>query len=166
MTGGCDGGLECDPETGTPSGPVTVAEWSLSSDRQDFYDVSVIDGFNLPILVDNSGGCGTVSCPVDLTKSCASPFPVYDQANAVPREGPPELQGPTDANGTVVGCNSSCEVDSDPSEWSSLQVSLLGLTKPAGNSPNCCTGDHATPSTCPASGVKDYAFFSTSYLRS
>jgi len=126
LTGGCDGGLECDPKTGTPTGPVTIAEWSLSaSSGQDFYDVSLVDGFNLPMQIDNTGGCGTASCPNDLTKSC-----------------PSDLQGPTDANGTVIGCKSSCEVDSDPS-----------------NSPNCCTGDHKTPATCPASGVQDYAFF-------
>ncbi|KIY66846.1 Osmotin, thaumatin-like protein, partial [Cylindrobasidium torrendii FP15055 ss-10] len=36
VTGGCNGGLECDPNTGTGVPPVTVAEWTLEGDdRQD-----------------------------------------------------------------------------------------------------------------------------------
>jgi len=125
LTGGCDGGLECDSQTGSPTGPVTVAEFTLSDSSQDFYDVSVVNGFNLPMRVDNSGGCGIVSCPVDLTISC-----------------PTELRGPTNADGSVVGCKSACEVDTNPT-----------------NSPNCCTGSFSTPSTCPASHVNFYSFF-------
>ena len=53
--------------------------------------VSVVDGFNLPMTVDNNQGCGVPSCPVDLNPNC-----------------PAALAGPKDSSGKVVGCKSAC----------------------------------------------------------
>ncbi|GJE92302.1 thaumatin-like protein [Phanerochaete sordida] len=92
--GGCAGGLEC---TGAGSGPVTVAEFSLGVDEVDYVDVSLVDGFNLPIAVNNDKGCPEPSCPVDLNANC-----------------PAALAGPLDSTGNVVGCKSACEVDPNP----------------------------------------------------
>ncbi|KAI5116722.1 hypothetical protein M0805_000831 [Coniferiporia weirii] len=100
-TGGCNGGLLCDPHTGTGVPPVTVAEWTLSaSGNQDFYDVSLVDGFNVPAAITNTVGCSTASCPVDLNPSC--PAALQDK----------------DSSGAVVGCKSACDanVDGDPSD--------------------------------------------------
>ncbi|KAF5348841.1 hypothetical protein D9756_009713 [Leucocoprinus leucothites] len=97
LDGGCNGGLECDPHTGTGVPPATVAEWTLSADQnQDFYDVSLVDGFNLPMRITNNKGCGTADCPADLNPSC-----------------PGALKGPTDPSGAVVGCRSACEANLD-----------------------------------------------------
>ncbi|EPQ51357.1 thaumatin-like protein [Gloeophyllum trabeum ATCC 11539] len=97
LDGGCNGGLECDPATGTGVPPATVAEWTLSADgNQDWYDVSLVDGFNIPIRIDNSAGCSVADCPADLNPQCPDP-----------------LKGPTDSSGAVVGCRSACQANLD-----------------------------------------------------
>ncbi|KAK1276266.1 Thaumatin-like protein [Acorus gramineus] len=47
-TGGCLNALKCAGSGNTPS---TLAEFTLAS--PDFYDVSLVDGFNLPVTVNN-----------------------------------------------------------------------------------------------------------------
>ncbi|KAI0787897.1 Osmotin thaumatin-like protein [Fomes fomentarius] len=127
LDGGCNGGLVCDPTTGTGVPPATLAEFTFGiNGGPDNYDVSLVDGFNLPMTISNNKGCAQGSCPVDLNPNC-----------------PAELRGPTDSSGQVVGCNSAC---------------TAGLGDPT-NNPNCCTGTHNQPSTCPPSGVQDYAYF-------
>ncbi|KAF9489251.1 Osmotin, thaumatin-like protein [Pleurotus eryngii] len=87
----------CDARTGTGVPPVSVAEWTLQGDgNRDFYDVSLVDGFNLPMSITNDRGCPTADCPVDLDAIC-----------------PAELGGPTDANGALLGCNSVCTANLD-----------------------------------------------------
>ena len=44
-----------------PSGPVTLAEFTLQNNSQDYYDISVINGINLPIMMAPSVGDGDVS---------------------------------------------------------------------------------------------------------
>ena len=41
------------------------------------------------------------------------------------------------------------------------------LTAHPANNPNCCTGTHNTPATCPPTGVQFYSYFSASpqYIR-
>ncbi|KAG8689448.1 hypothetical protein FRC11_002533, partial [Ceratobasidium sp. 423] len=88
LTGGCNGGLECDSKTGTGVAPVSIAEWTLgTSSNSDYYDVSLVDGFNLPIQITNNVGCPVVDCPIDLNPNC-----------------PDALKGPLNANGTAAGC--------------------------------------------------------------
>ncbi|EIW57348.1 thaumatin-like protein [Trametes versicolor FP-101664 SS1] len=129
LDGGCNGGLECDPHTGTGVPPATVAEFTLgvAGGAPDNYDVSLVDGFNLPMAVTNSAGCHEASCPVDLNPNC-----------------PTELKGPFDSNGVAVGCKSAC---------------AAGLGGDPANNPNCCSGSFNTPATCPNSGVQDYSYF-------
>jgi len=100
-TGGCNGGLLCDPHTGTGVPPVSLAEFTLSagsSGTTDYYDVSLVDGSNIPIKIDNTGGCPVASCPVDLNPNC-----------------PATLQS-KDSAGHVVGCKSDCLVDPNPGD--------------------------------------------------
>lgn len=104
-TGGCNGGLVCDASTGTVRPvfsingsavdlensfsdrffpwlchqgvpPATVAEWTLSGAQDlDYYDVSVVDGFNVPVAVTVSDtSCSTASCPADLNSDCGISF--------------------------------------------------------------------------------------------
>jgi hypothetical protein len=49
--------------------------------------VSLVDGFNLPVRISNTGGCGVAECTVNLNKDC-----------------PEALRGPVDANGSVAAC--------------------------------------------------------------
>lgn len=89
-TGGCNGGLLCDPSTGTARTstlfelsvmadggvlqgvpPVSVAEWTLGVNGvPDYYDVSLVDGSNLPMTITSDKGCPSASCPVDLNPEC------------------------------------------------------------------------------------------------
>ncbi|OSD00277.1 thaumatin-like protein [Trametes coccinea BRFM310] len=90
LDGGCNGGLECDPHTGTGVPPATLAEFTLGA--QDSYDVSLVDGYNLPVRISNNQGCHVADCPVDLGPNCPAP-----------------LKGPFDSTGFPVGCKSACE---------------------------------------------------------
>lgn len=73
-TGDCRSGqMECNGAGATP--PATLAEFTLGSGSQDFYDVSLVDGYNLPMIVESSGGsgtCGTTGCVSDLNRKCPS----------------------------------------------------------------------------------------------
>ncbi|KAJ0010985.1 hypothetical protein Pint_34349 [Pistacia integerrima] len=58
-TGDCGSGqVECNGLGAAP--PATLAEFTLGTGGQDFYDVSLVDGYNLPMLVETSGGVGSV----------------------------------------------------------------------------------------------------------
>ncbi|KAI9062423.1 thaumatin-like protein [Trametes sanguinea] len=93
LDGGCNGGLECDPHTGTGVPPATLAEFTLGTNgAQDSYDVSLVDGYNLPVRISNNQGCHVADCPVDLGPNCPAP-----------------LKGPFDSTGFPVGCKSACE---------------------------------------------------------
>ncbi|KAK6244916.1 hypothetical protein QUC31_011325 [Theobroma cacao] len=91
-TGDCSGMLHCQGKGGTP--PATVIEMTLgsSSSPLHFYDVSLVDGFNLPVSMKPVGGgigCGVASCEVDLNVCCPSALEVKKGAK-------------------VVGCKSAC----------------------------------------------------------
>ncbi|THH05786.1 hypothetical protein EW145_g4547 [Phellinidium pouzarii] len=96
-TGGCNGGLECNPNTGTGVPPASVAEWTLTGNGNlDYYDVSLVDGYDLPMEITNIVGCNVASCPVDLGPDC-----------------PSALQGPYDSTGFPLGCKSACFANLD-----------------------------------------------------
>ncbi|KAI0821515.1 thaumatin-like protein [Irpex lacteus] len=102
LTGWCNGGLLCDPTTGTGVPPATVAEWTLQGDgNRDFYDVSLVDGYDLPMSITPSASCPVASCPVDLGPIC-----------------PQQIQGPFDSTGFPVGCKSACfaNLDGNPTD--------------------------------------------------
>ncbi|KAI0634866.1 Osmotin thaumatin-like protein [Trametes polyzona] len=131
IDGGCNGGLECDPHSGTGVPPATLAEFTLGTNGiADNYDVSVVDGFNIPMAITNNKACPFAGCVVDLNPNCESC----------------PLVGPIDPSGAIVGCKSAC---------------FAGLGDPV-NNPNCCTGTHNTPQTCPPSGVEFYSYFKDS----
>ncbi|XP_074583622.1 protein P21-like [Curcuma longa] len=85
LTGDCAGLLECDA-FGSP--PVTLVEFALNQfNNHDFMDISLVDGFNVPVnLIPTTGGCPEVRCEADITASC-----------------PAELRAPG-------GCNNPCTV--------------------------------------------------------
>ncbi|VDB91942.1 unnamed protein product [Peniophora sp. CBMAI 1063] len=136
-TGGCDGGLVC---TGPPvdGTPVTVAEFTftVSPSVPDNTDVSIVDGFNVPIRVDNNAGCPISTCPVNLTPIC-----------------PTALQY-KDASGAVVGCLSDCQVDPDPANSPSC---CTGSYNTAATCPPSHVPDYAFfKNNCPDSYVYAY----------
>ncbi|URE27594.1 hypothetical protein MUK42_05852 [Musa troglodytarum] len=92
-SGDCGGLLRCNGTGGTP--PATVVEMTLGTHRSPlhYYDVSLVEGFNLPVTIAPVGGgkgCGGVAgCLVDLNACCPSRFEVKQK-------------------GKVVGCKSAC----------------------------------------------------------
>ncbi|CAK8540012.1 unnamed protein product [Lathyrus sativus] len=73
-TADCGSGeISCNGATASP--PATLAEFTLGTGSLDFYDVSLVDGYNLPMLVTTSGGTGTCAvtgCSTDINKKCPS----------------------------------------------------------------------------------------------
>ncbi|EFJ38798.1 hypothetical protein SELMODRAFT_402999 [Selaginella moellendorffii] len=90
QTGDCGNSLACGAAGGIP--PVTLTEFKLNGyDARDFYDVSLVDGYNLPVRVTPSDArCPAVGCHSDVNANC-----------------PRELQ--VAIHGRVVGCKSACE---------------------------------------------------------
>ncbi|WOH07827.1 hypothetical protein DCAR_0727261 [Daucus carota subsp. sativus] len=92
-TGDC-GNLQCG-SGGAP--PATLIEFTLNGDGgKDFYDVSLVDGFNLPVNVVPGGGCPQTSCPVDVNADCPGDLAVKDQS------------------GGTIGCKSACVAFNQP----------------------------------------------------
>ncbi|CAN0892490.1 Pathogenesis-related thaumatin-like protein 3.5 [Linum grandiflorum] len=90
QTGSCGSSLKC-KASGKP--PASLAEFSLAS--IDYYDVSLVDGFNLPMVVtpiNGRGNCSVTGCDGDLRPSCPSELSVKG------------------GGGKVVGCRSACDV--------------------------------------------------------
>ncbi|KAL8201918.1 hypothetical protein R6Q57_011065 [Mikania cordata] len=83
-TGDCGSNqMSCNGAGATP--PATLAEFTIGSasgSNPDFYDVSLVDGYNLPLVVDASGGsgvsCVTTGCVTDLNRMCPSELRVGD----------------------------------------------------------------------------------------
>ncbi|GAA6056884.1 hypothetical protein NBRC10513_006521 [Rhodotorula toruloides] len=92
VTGGCNGGLECARVGGTGVPPATLGEWNLASPGEDWYDVSAVDGTNVPMSITNDGGCAQPSCKKDINKVCPTELSVYDSSHS-----------------TVLGCLTSCQ---------------------------------------------------------
>ncbi|XP_071709895.1 thaumatin-like protein 1 [Rutidosis leptorrhynchoides] len=95
-TGDCGSGtLECNGNGAAP--PATLAELTLGSGvgTQDFYDVSLVDGYNIQMIVEVSGGtgnCGVTGCVDDLNRRCPNELRVADGS----------------------GCRSACEMFGSP----------------------------------------------------
>ncbi|XP_070045133.1 thaumatin-like protein 1 [Nicotiana tabacum] len=96
VSGDCaTGQITCNGAGGIP--PITIVQFTLSSwsGGNDFYSVSIVDGFNLPVSVIpiNRPDCSQIGCLVDLNDvHCAEQdeFEVRDQGN------------------NVIGCKSAC----------------------------------------------------------
>lgn len=94
-TGDCGGRLECDGLGATP--PASLFEITLGvGEDKDFYDVSIVDGYNLPLVAAPRGvqiGCNATGCLADINMGC-----------------PKELQViGSDEDGEVVACRSACD---------------------------------------------------------
>lgn len=95
-TGDCGNGFYCNGAVGEP--PASLAEFNLDSPL-DFYDVSLMDGFNMPISIvpyDDEGVCPSIRCDTDLNQHC-----------------PPNLIVRGDS-GETVACKSGCTAFQTP----------------------------------------------------
>ncbi|KAL4304602.1 hypothetical protein GQ457_10G024210 [Hibiscus cannabinus] len=100
LSGDCGSGLvECSGSGAKP--PATLAEFTLNgAGGLDFYDVSLVDGYNLPMLIVAKGGkggnCSATGCLLDLNGACPSQLRVARK------------------DGGGMGCRSACEAFGDP----------------------------------------------------
>uniref|UniRef100_A0A0E0G640 Thaumatin-like protein n=1 Tax=Oryza nivara TaxID=4536 RepID=A0A0E0G640_ORYNI len=125
-TGDCGSGrLDCAGNAAKP--PATLAEFTLDgSGGMDFYDVSLVDGYNLPMLVTPRGGvtgenCAPTGCMVDLNGKCPAELSVAS---------------PAAAGGGGVACKSACEA--------------------FGSAQYCCSGEYGNPNTCRPSAYSQF----------
>lgn len=74
--------------------PATLMEFTVAANGGlDFYDVSLVDGFNVPVSIVPQGGgqgCNSTSCPANVNAAC-----------------PPDL-AMKGSDGSVIGCKSAC----------------------------------------------------------
>ncbi|CAN0918751.1 Thaumatin-like protein 1 [Linum grandiflorum] len=94
-TADCGSGqIECNGAGANP--PATLAEFTLGSGSPDFYDVSLVDGYNLPMIVEATGGsgdCALAGCIMDINQRCPSALKVdggYGCRSACEAFGNPE----------------------------------------------------------------------------
>ncbi|XP_057951378.1 pathogenesis-related thaumatin-like protein 3.5 [Malania oleifera] len=117
QTGDCGGRLECDGNGATP--PASLFEITLGrGNDKDFYDVSIVDGYNLPLVAAPYGvfgGCNATGCTSNINMGCPKELQVVGGGGEGEREG-------------VVACRSACEA--------------FGLDQ------YCCSGEFANPTTC------------------
>ncbi|KAK4275104.1 hypothetical protein QN277_018241 [Acacia crassicarpa] len=101
LTGDCGSGkVECGGKGASP--PATLAEFTLDgAGGLDFFDVSLVDGYNVPMIVVPQGGsgdnCTSTGCVADLNGACPSELKVMSEDG---REG--------------VACKSACEAFGSP----------------------------------------------------
>lgn len=89
QTGACGNSLKCGSAGKTPA---SLAEFTLAA--TDFYDVSLVDGFNVPVAVrpiNGRGNCSAVGCDADVRPKCPSELSMK-------------------AKGKVIACRSACDV--------------------------------------------------------
>ncbi|GAB4856561.1 Thaumatin-like protein 1 [Ancistrocladus abbreviatus] len=97
-TGDCASGqVSCNGAGGIP--PATLAEFTLNGDgNKDFYDISLVDGFNAPLSITVQGGrgCTSPSCASNINNVCPAQLAVKG------------------SDGRVIACKSACLAFNQP----------------------------------------------------
>ncbi|CAH8363986.1 unnamed protein product [Eruca vesicaria subsp. sativa] len=99
VTGDCGGVLKC---IGGGVPPTTLAEFTVGSgvSGKDFYDVSLVDGYNVEMGIKPQGGsgdCKYAGCVADVNNVCPNELRVMD-----PRTG------------IIAACKSACAAFNSP----------------------------------------------------
>ncbi len=148
-TGGCGDQLHC--KTGVGGAPPKgLAEFRFDQNGNDFYDLSFVDGFNLPIQIkptaiikkprNDKYGCGVSACKFDFVQETS----VKDETSCLN-----DLKV-RNGRGTLVGCTSAC------------QAFDAGHADRMANSKYCCTGSYFGPvnrndaGNCPSTSYSDF----------
>ncbi|KAB5526790.1 hypothetical protein DKX38_020637 [Salix brachista] len=97
ITGDCGGTLNC---VGGGAPPVSLVEFTIGTNPndKDFYDVSLVDGYNVGLGVKALGGygdCQYAGCVTDLNSNCPAELRVLD-------------------SGSTVACKSACAAFNAP----------------------------------------------------
>ena len=98
-TGDCGGVLAC---TAGGKEPATLAEYTLGSGSDpDYYDISLVDGFNVPMsFAPVNGSCHAIVCAADINAQCPPELKVDGAcASACLKFGTPQYCCPGAASG-------------------------------------------------------------------
>ncbi|KAJ4705020.1 Thaumatin [Melia azedarach] len=99
-TADCGSGqLSCNGNGAAP--PASLAEFTIAANNgQDFFDLSLVDGFNLPLSVAPRGGSGSnctpTTCKANVNSVCPSELAVKG------------------SDGSVIACKSACAALNQP----------------------------------------------------
>lgn len=166
MTGDCFGKLDCEYGGAVP---VTLAEFNLAggvTGRQTFYDISLVDGYNLPLAVVYHPADNTSYIPPNLVNPSCIGTPGYLAAFS--------KTGLTYTNSTYPMPYEDIQSNTDLSNWCPWDLQAFPPVKPgdgvypypddniqrpifdpcksacaANNEPaNCCTGEYDDPTIC------------------
>ncbi|KAF2293770.1 hypothetical protein GH714_004563 [Hevea brasiliensis] len=106
QTGSCGTSLNC---SGPSSPPNTIAEFTLGD--IDFYDVSLVDGFNLPIVVQplsGKGNCSIAGCDGDVRNNCPTELSVRSDGKGFKQVCPAASSYAFDRDATsIITCSAS-----------------------------------------------------------
>lgn len=116
LSGDCGSStIECSGSGAVP--PATLAEFTLNgAGGLDFFDVSLVDGYNLPMMVAPQGGngggnCSATGCLVELNSACPTELKVVD-------------------DGENVACKSACNAFGNPEYCCSGAYATPATCKP------------------------------------
>ncbi|XP_017786769.1 PREDICTED: pathogenesis-related protein 5-like [Nicrophorus vespilloides] len=91
-TGDCGNKVQCNGAGGVP--PASLAEFNLKAwnDGKDYYDISLVDGYNVGVKIEplgGSGDCNVLHCSNNLNDNCPNELRKY-------------------GSGGTIACESSC----------------------------------------------------------
>ncbi|KAL6846034.1 hypothetical protein ACP4OV_023482 [Aristida adscensionis] len=150
-TGDCGSGtVECAGGGAAP--PASLVEFTLNgAGNSDFYDVSLVDGSNLPLVVSPQGGagdsCAATGCAADLNGPCPGDLKVVG------------------ADGAGIACKSACGAYGRPEDCCSGDHNTPATCQPSASSQffkNACPRaysyayDDATSTFTCTSGTANY----------
>ncbi|XP_074304374.1 cysteine-rich receptor-like protein kinase 44 [Silene latifolia] len=155
QTGDCTtGNIQC--ASSPYVNPATRAEFALGLllNSEDSYDVSVVDGYNLPLLVaphvDSGPECEVTGCVFDLEKSCQlAELRVVSKSN----------------DSIIIGCKSPCDVFSTDQfccssgadcQRSNFSLASLIFKRPCPRAYSYVLDDATSVFTCNGSRVSSY----------
>ncbi|KAL7168716.1 hypothetical protein ACSBR2_039042 [Camellia fascicularis] len=130
QTGDCDERLECDGMGAIP--PASLFKITLDTGiEKDYYDVSFVDGYNLPLVAAPQGvygECNATGFVTDINMGCPKELQVVGKDGGGEEGSGGGGSGSGSGSGRVVACKSACNA--------------FGLDQ------YCCSGEFANPSTC------------------
>jgi len=134
VTGDCGTStVECGD--GNPTSPVTLVEFDFNgTSRLILYDISLVDGFNLPVDVAPRGrNCSATGCLTDLNMACPMDLKVM-------------------RDGEVVACKSTCQTEPCSSSlFFKIACSAARVYAHDHHSFFSCSSSHYTLTFCPTS---------------
>ncbi len=123
----------CTPFTG-PKGVLSLAEFTLQASAQDFYDISIIGGFNVPVAMQPTGGQSYAPTP-------AGPTQQADGLGHTVTVNPSAYWCTEPGSATATSALSACNWAPDPTTASYTKEQLRSVYPPNTTSLTACTTD-------------------------